>query len=63
MEDLVQLENNKDMSKERIKVIEKEIARVKAEIVMGNYNGWNMTEDYKKKLIKLEQELFNLLTQ
>ena len=52
MVDLGQQENNKDMSKDRIKVIEKEIARVKAEIVMGNYNGWNMTEDYKKKINK-----------
>ena len=63
MVDLGQQENNKDMSKDRIKVIEKEIVRVKSEIVMGNYNGWNMTEDYKKKLIKLEQELYNLITQ
>jgi ribosomal protein S3AE len=47
----------------KIKRIEREILRIKTEIVMGDYNGWSMTEDYKKKLIKLEQELFNLLTQ
>ena len=41
----------------RIKKIEKEILRVKREIVMGNYNGWDMTDDYKKKLKLLEEEL------
>ncbi len=44
----------------RIKKIEKEILRVKSEIVMGNYNGWDMTEDYKRKLEILKKELFEL---
>ena len=37
-----------------------EIQRVKAEIVMGAYNGSMMTEDYKKRLKRLEAQLKKL---
>tara|TARA_B100001758_G_scaffold194891_1_gene172444 strand:- start:1 stop:171 length:171 start_codon:yes stop_codon:yes gene_type:complete len=41
----------------KISELQREIMRVKSEIVMGNYNGWDMTDDYKKKLKLLEEEL------
>jgi hypothetical protein len=44
----------------KIKRIEREILRIKTEIVMGDYNGWGMTEDYKEKLIVLENKLKEL---
>lgn len=48
------------MKKRLIEQLRKEIHRVKLEIVMGDYNGHIMTEDYKKKLKVLEKELISL---
>ena len=45
---------------ELINQLEKEINRIKIEIVMGGYNGHMMTEDYKQKLIKLKEQLKEL---
>ena len=45
------------MKKRLLDELLKEIQRVKLEIVMGDYNGHMMTEDYKKKLKVLEKEL------
>ena len=38
----------------------REISRVKAEIVMGGYNGSIMTKDYKKRLKRLQAQLKEL---
>ena len=48
------------MKKKLIEQLRKEIQRVKLEIVMGDYNGHIMTEDYKKKLKVMEKELISL---
>lgn len=48
------------MKKKLIEELLKEIKRVKVEIVMGDYNGGMMTEDYKSKLKVLEKELKEL---
>tara|TARA_B100000963_G_scaffold158208_1_gene137715 strand:+ start:2561 stop:2716 length:156 start_codon:yes stop_codon:yes gene_type:complete len=48
------------MKKRLIEQLRKEIQRVKLEIVMGDYNGHIMTEDYKKKLKVMEKELISL---
>ena len=45
------------MKKKLLEELQKEIQRVKIEIVMGDRNGHMMTEDYKKKLKVLEKEL------
>ena len=46
--------------KEKIEKLEKEIFRIRTEIVMGGYNGNMMTQDYEKKLSALEEELKEL---
>ena len=43
---------------ERIKDIQKEIDKIKVELVMGSYNNGWLNEEYKKRLKKLEEELY-----
>ena len=47
----------KEMDKEKI---EQEIMRLKTEIVMDGYNGWNTKEILQKRLKELEEQLNSL---
>jgi replicative DNA helicase len=47
----------KEMDKEKI---EREIMRLKTEIVMDGYNGWNTKEILQKQLKELEEQLNSL---
>tara|TARA_B100001173_G_C15812243_1_gene472518 strand:- start:72 stop:260 length:189 start_codon:yes stop_codon:yes gene_type:complete len=50
----------KEMKKKLLEELQKEIQRVKTEIVMGDRNGHIMTKDYENKLKILERELEEL---
>ena len=47
----------KEMDKEKIK---QEIMRLKSEIVMDGYNGWNLKEMLQAQLKELEEQLNSL---